>query len=118
MKEVRPTTSKIIQAFFNILGNLDSCSFLDLFSGTGRVAWEARAHGASIVTVESVHERARQIHEKLGDLDHLCLCMDVRRALPWLQKRGSVLTLFLPILRINLGGCVHCLYCWRITAPC
>ena len=88
MKEVRPTTGKTLGALFSILGPLHGMSFLDLFSGTGRVAAEARKRGASVVTVELVRERAAAIRRALGDTDHVQLCMDVRRALAWLDKRN------------------------------
>lgn len=87
MKEVRPTTGKTMNALFSILGPLEGKSFLDLFSGTGRVAAEARRRGASIVTVELLRDRAAQIRETLGENSHIQLCMDVRRALKWLEKR-------------------------------
>ena len=73
-------------ALFSILGPLHGMSFLDLFSGTGRVAAEARKRGASIVTVELVRERASAIRRTLGDTSHIQLCMDVRRALNWCEK--------------------------------
>jgi 16S rRNA (guanine966-N2)-methyltransferase len=88
VKEVRPTTGKTLNALFNILGPLNGQSFLDLFSGTGRVAAEARKCGAEIVTVELLRDRAAQIRRDLGTQRHLPLCMDVRRALNWLEKRG------------------------------
>ena len=88
MKEVRPTTGKTLGALFSILGPLHGMSFLDLFSGTGRVAAEARKRGASIVTVELVRERASAIRRTLGDTSHIQLCMDVRRALNWCEKRN------------------------------
>lgn len=48
---VRPTASKVRQAFFNILGDrLRSCRFLDLFSGTGLMGFEAASRGAAHVT--------------------------------------------------------------------
>jgi 16S rRNA (guanine(966)-N(2))-methyltransferase RsmD len=87
VKEVRPTTGKTLNALFSILGPLYGKSFLDLFSGTGRVAAEARRRGASIVTVELLRDRAAQIRESLGSSSHIQLCMDVRRALKWLEKR-------------------------------
>jgi len=87
VKELRPTTGKTLAALFNILGTLHGKRFLDLFSGTGRVAQEARSRGASIVTVELVRERAADIRRRLGENDHIQLCMDVRRALSWLRKR-------------------------------
>ena len=88
MKEVRPTTGKTLGALFSILGPLHGQSFLDLFSGTGRVAAEARKRGASIVTVELERDRAADIRRSLGEKDHVQLCMDVRRALAWCAKRG------------------------------
>ncbi|MBQ4491209.1 MAG: RsmD family RNA methyltransferase [Pyramidobacter sp.] len=88
VKEVRPTTGKTLGALFSILGPLHGMSFLDLFSGTGRVAAEARKRGASIVTVELVRERASAIRRTLGDTSHIQLCMDVRRALNWCEKRN------------------------------
>ena len=86
MKEVRPTTGKTLGALFSILGPMRDKTFLDLFSGTGRVAKEARSRGASVVTVELVRERAADIRKSLGETDHIQLCMDVRRALGWLEK--------------------------------
>ncbi len=88
MKGVRPTTGKTLAALFSILGPLDGQDFLDLFSGTGRVAGEARSHGASVVTVELVRTRAMEIRRSLGDQSHIQLCMDVRRALSWLEKKA------------------------------
>ena len=38
MKKARPTSGLVLQALFNILGPGAGRSFLDLFSGTGRVA--------------------------------------------------------------------------------
>ena len=88
MKEVRPTTGKTLGALFSILGPLDGMTFLDLFSGTGRVAKEARSRGASVVTVELVRERCQEIRRSLGEQGHIQLCMDVRRGLTWLEKKG------------------------------
>jgi len=53
--ELRPTSDRVREALFSILGNrLPHCSFLDLYAGTGAVAIEAVSRGASHVTcVES-----------------------------------------------------------------
>lgn len=72
----------------SILGPLYGKSFLDLFSGTGRVAAAARDRGATIVTVELLRDRAMEIRKSLGERDHIQLCMEVRRALRWLGKRS------------------------------
>jgi len=45
---VRPTSDKVKQALFNILGDrLDGAAFLDLFAGTGGIGIEALSRGAS-----------------------------------------------------------------------
>ena len=51
---VRPTSSKVRQALFNILGDIEGCSGLDLFSGSGIMAIEALSRGAaSMVSIEA-----------------------------------------------------------------
>lgn len=47
---VRPTPSKARQALFNILGNIEGASVLDLFSGSGLMALEAISRGASTIS--------------------------------------------------------------------
>lgn len=65
----------------SILGPLSGCRFLDVFSGTGRVALEAARKGASVVTIELLPQRARAIQDLLTGWDHRGLCCDVRRGL-------------------------------------
>ncbi|MCB0401563.1 MAG: 16S rRNA (guanine(966)-N(2))-methyltransferase RsmD [Flavobacteriales bacterium] len=50
---VRPTTDFAKEALFNILGNefeLDGITVLDLFSGTGNIAYEFASRGAKTIT--------------------------------------------------------------------
>ncbi|HEV3123844.1 MAG TPA: 16S rRNA (guanine(966)-N(2))-methyltransferase RsmD [Candidatus Dormibacteraeota bacterium] len=53
-RELRPTTSLVRQALFNILGDsVPDAVFIDLFAGTGSVGFEAISRGASrVVFVE------------------------------------------------------------------
>jgi 16S rRNA (guanine966-N2)-methyltransferase len=44
---VRPTSERIKEALFNIVGPVDGKSFLDLFAGTGNVGLEALSRGAA-----------------------------------------------------------------------
>jgi len=45
-KTIRPTTDRVREAIFNILGPLNGyCAVLDLFSGTGALALEALSRG-------------------------------------------------------------------------
>ncbi len=90
MKEVRPTSGKVLQALFSILGNLREAAFLDLFSGTGRVARMARDRGACpVAAVEILPARVRKIRALFpGDSEFLLLGMDIRRALNFLERKN------------------------------
>lgn len=47
-ENTRPTSSKVREAIFNIIGNkIEDAVFLDLFAGTGLVGIEALSRGAS-----------------------------------------------------------------------
>ena len=88
MKEMRPTTGKVLLALFNILGNINGLSFLDLFSGSGQVAAAAAKKGAApVVAVESERSRASQIM-KTAPQSVKVLCLDVRRAAAKFAKNG------------------------------
>jgi 16S rRNA (guanine(966)-N(2))-methyltransferase RsmD len=95
MKEVRPTSGKLLLAIMSILnskGKLYSCSFLDLFAGTGRVGIEALKRGADMVYfVEVLKSRASEIINAIPSdhKDHSAvLAFELRRAISWLLKRG------------------------------
>ncbi len=86
MKEMRPTTGKVMLALFNKLGDLAGLSFLDLFSGSGQIAAEAARRGASpVCLVESERKRHAEIVKRVPK-DVKCLCMDVRRAVSRFAK--------------------------------
>lgn len=55
---VRPTTDRAKESLFNILSlnfNLDECSVLDLFSGTGNIAYECCSRGAERVVAVDIN---------------------------------------------------------------
>jgi 16S rRNA (guanine(966)-N(2))-methyltransferase RsmD len=66
---LRPTSSKVRESIFNIIGALISDSqFVDLYAGTGAVGIEALSRGASAVSfVEADRKRAEQIENTLKD---------------------------------------------------
>ncbi len=49
---LRPTSSLVKNALFNILGNISGKEFLDLFCGTGQIGMEAEKRGAKVVYVD------------------------------------------------------------------
>ena len=89
MKEMRPTTGKVMQALFNILGPLRGKSFLDLFSGTGQIALNAyKRDAAPVCLVESERKRFGDIVKTMPE-DVKCHCMDVRRVLSKFERNGE-----------------------------
>lgn len=45
-KQIRPTQDKVRKAIFDILGDIEGVSFLELFAGSGAVGLEALSRGA------------------------------------------------------------------------
>jgi 16S rRNA (guanine966-N2)-methyltransferase len=77
-KSVRPTSDRVREALFSILGPLDGVNVLDLFAGSGALAIEALSRGAfSATLVDSSAAAIAAIRRNLGSLD---LDADVRRA--------------------------------------
>ncbi|MCD6183473.1 MAG: RsmD family RNA methyltransferase [Thermovirga sp.] len=90
---VRPTSDKVMQGMFNILGPfIVDADFLDLFAGTGKVSKEALKRGANKVFLVENHKSAlRKLRDDLCDINQdevEIIGMDVRRALPRLAREG------------------------------
>lgn len=91
---VRYTSSKVREAVFNILGNVEGKKLLDLYAGAGSLTIEALSRGASSATcVEIDREMAGMLAENLVSLDLNNCChvviMDVIYAIPFLSKKAS-----------------------------
>lgn len=69
--EVRPTSDKVKQALFNILGGQVAGSvFLDLFAGAGGIGIEALSRGADkVVFVDASRDSLSAIRHNLGLAD-------------------------------------------------
>jgi 16S rRNA (guanine966-N2)-methyltransferase len=66
-ESIRPTTDRVREALFAILGDVSGLTVLDLFAGTGGVAIEAISRGAaSAVLVDVDPAAARANVEALG----------------------------------------------------
>jgi len=66
---IRPTASRIRQALFDILGDIEGLTFADLFAGSGAVGIEAASRSAAYVEfVESDRKAAKIIYDSLNRL--------------------------------------------------
>ncbi len=65
--DVRPTSDRARETLFAVLGDVSDLSVLDLFCGTGALAFEAISRGAdSAVLVDRAPALARRNAEQLG----------------------------------------------------
>src|SRR5256885_6635218 len=65
----RPTSEKVREALFQILGDLTGARVLDLFAGSGALGLEALSRGAAHATfVDSARPALAAIRENLRDL--------------------------------------------------
>lgn len=90
--EVRPTTDRVREALFSILGSrVDNALVLDLFSGSGAFGLEALSRGAaSSVMVDSSRASCAMIHknmEKSRLQRGVVHCSD---ALAWVRREALV----------------------------
>ena len=68
-RETRPTSDRVREALFSILGPLDGARVLDLFAGSGALALEALSRGAgSAVLVERDPRAVRAIRANIDAL--------------------------------------------------
>ena len=68
-QDTRPTSDRVREAAFNLIGPVDDASVLDLFAGSGAMGLEALSRGAaSCVFVESDREAAGAIERNLEKL--------------------------------------------------
>lgn len=65
----RPTSDRVREALFSILGDIAGASVLDLYAGTGALGIEALSRGASrAVFVESARPALAVLRQNLNDL--------------------------------------------------
>jgi 16S rRNA (guanine966-N2)-methyltransferase len=86
----RPTSDRVRENAFNLIGPVDGASVLDLFAGSGALGLEALSRGAArAVFVESSRDACRQINANLDKLrlQATVLCQDAGRALA--NERGT-----------------------------
>jgi 16S rRNA (guanine966-N2)-methyltransferase len=79
----RPTSDRVRENAFNLIGPVDGATVLDLFAGSGALGLEALSRGADrAVFVESDRDACRTINANLDKLKlhGTVLCQDVLRA--------------------------------------
>jgi 16S rRNA (guanine966-N2)-methyltransferase len=82
-RDTRPTSDRVRESAFNLIGPVDGADVLDLFAGSGALGLEALSRGAASATfVESDREACRTINANLDKLKlrATVLCQDVLRA--------------------------------------
>lgn len=64
--EIRPAMDRMRESMFSILGNMQGCSFLDLFAGSGIMALEAASRGASkLYLVERDRRKLKILYDNM-----------------------------------------------------
>jgi 16S rRNA (guanine966-N2)-methyltransferase len=67
--DTRPTSDRVREAAFNLIGPVDGAAVLDLFAGSGAMGLEALSRGAASATfVENDREAIRSIERNLEKL--------------------------------------------------
>lgn len=67
---IRPTQDKVRKAVFDILGDIEGLTFLEIYAGSGAVGFEALSRGASELTlVESNHNSILAIKRNIALLN-------------------------------------------------
>jgi 16S rRNA (guanine966-N2)-methyltransferase len=95
---VRPTTDRVREAVFSILGDdVEGSLVLDLFAGTGAMAIESLSRGAAgAVLVESSPAALNVLKANLAALaaeNAICLPLDYREAVRRLSEKGRTFDL-------------------------
>ncbi|HKI60209.1 MAG TPA: 16S rRNA (guanine(966)-N(2))-methyltransferase RsmD [Mariprofundaceae bacterium] len=63
---LRPTPSRVREALFNILGDIEGWRILDLFAGSGIMSIEALSRGAESASAIEQHHKACQLMRDYG----------------------------------------------------
>jgi 16S rRNA (guanine966-N2)-methyltransferase len=95
--DTRPTSDRVREAAFNLIGPVEGASVLDLYAGSGAMGLEALSRGAGrTVFVESDREACRAIERnlaKLGLTGPRVACQDVLRFLATERSRYDLILL-------------------------
>src|SRR4051795_12651307 len=91
-RATRPTSDRVREALFSILGPLDGERVLDLFAGSGALGLEALSRGAASATlVERAPAALRVLRENVAELaaDAEVVSADARAFLRGAREQGA-----------------------------
>jgi 16S rRNA (guanine966-N2)-methyltransferase len=100
-RDTRPTSDRVREALFAMLGPLDDARVLDLFGGSGALAIEALSRGAAIATIVERDRRAIEVIRanldalELGPDRAIVVHVPARTALRDASARGDAYDLVL-----------------------
>jgi len=121
---IRPTQDKVRKAIFDILGDVEGLSFLELYAGSGAVGFEALSRGIRELTmVEYNHDSILAIKKNISLLKASACnlyCLDAQKAIKLLsQKKKSFDIIFLdpPYHEGMAKKILHTLEGYDILAP-
>jgi 16S rRNA (guanine966-N2)-methyltransferase len=93
-RDTRPTSDRVRENAFNLIGPVDGADVLDLFAGSGALGLEALSRGAASATfVESDRDACRTIGANLDTLglNARVLCQDVVRMVSGDRRRYGLI---------------------------
>jgi 16S rRNA (guanine966-N2)-methyltransferase len=93
-RDTRPTSDRVRENAFNLIGPVDGADVLDLFAGSGALGLEALSRGAASATfVESDRGACRTIGANLDTLglNATVLCQDVVRMVSGDRRRYGLI---------------------------
>src|SRR6478735_8133664 len=124
-RDTRPTSDRVRENAFNLIGAAEDTTVLDLFAGSGAMGMEALSRGAAHATfVESDREACRTINrnlDKLGLEGATVLCQDALTALRADARAGTRYDLVLldpPYRRFSSLQNAMISHLTEILAPC
>jgi 16S rRNA (guanine(966)-N(2))-methyltransferase RsmD len=89
-KGIRPTQDKVRKALFDILGDIEGLSFLELFAGSGAIGFEAVSRGVKAITLVEYNRDCQLAIKKNIEALKLKACelypLEVERAIKGFYK--------------------------------
>ncbi|HEX5450239.1 MAG TPA: 16S rRNA (guanine(966)-N(2))-methyltransferase RsmD [Gaiellaceae bacterium] len=93
-RDTRPTSDRVRENAFNLVGPVDDANVLDLFAGSGAMGMEALSRGAATCTfVENDRDACRIINANLDKLKlhATVLCQDATRTVAQERRRFDLI---------------------------